>query len=149
MILHQFAIGDLSATTVYEGISGLSKGYITFDQSDSFHPSPTRQIVEYQWIFDVNPNDPQSDFDAIDWGSLSSGSSTIYGTPIWKGSDPDAYPTMQYMLAGTYFAALRVIDDNSMPKTDVFLSSQITVLEGTEPTYQVNSVNGFFFQYES
>ena len=49
------AIGSIDPTTVYDGASGPTKGWVTFSHSQSYHPSPQRTIVRYIWLFDVDP----------------------------------------------------------------------------------------------
>ncbi len=121
------AQGAASPSVVTEGTSGPGNGVVTFSHKDSYHPGGIyKQIIDYQWLFDVP--DPQN----INWNSYNMGQGGIpdghYSSDgkAWHGMDPNAKPIYTYYFAGTYHAALRVVDNNVPGKTDIMVV-EITV----------------------
>lgn len=86
---------------------------ITFDASLSYHGSPERHIVNYEWDFDYSPG---AGFvtDAI-------GSSVISHT---------------YLAIGVHSTALRVRDDNVPPKSDIQVSTVTVSFTNVAPVSQ-------------
>lgn len=123
LILRPVAMGSASPLTVMEGCYGEGNGTVTFGHANSFHLDPSGQIAEYQWVFDMPPG---FDWNSVNWSAIPDGSYSADGK-AWRGTDPNATPTYQYSLLGTYTAALRVVDNNNPAKTDVFKTA-ITAL---------------------
>ena len=119
------AVGTASPMQVLEGCVGADFGRVTFNHQGSYHLSPSRQIIDYQWLFEVaNPDDPG--FDAVDWGSIPDGAYSADGR-AWHSSQANATPVHSYQSHGTFTAALRVVDDNDEPKDDILVIAGIEV----------------------
>ena len=119
------AAGSASPMQVLEGCVGGDAGKVTFSHASSCHLSSTGRIVDYQWLFDVpDPNNPN--FDAVNWAAIPDGGTSADGK-AWHSASRDALPVYRYTTAGTCNAALRVVDDNVPPKTDVFVIAGIIV----------------------
>lgn len=107
------AVAAADPLTVTEGCAGSPQGRVTFTHDTSFHPSPSRQIVLYQWDVDSS--------DGLSWES---------GTADYETTDRNAPIVHTYNVEGSYTATLRVIDDGVSAKaaTDTVA---ITVLPST------------------
>ena len=95
------AIAAANPPEVTEGCAGGNNGRVTFDHSDSFHPSDSDRIVAFQWDVDSrnglwwdNNNDP--DYNG-------------------RGDGPGSY-VYTYQRAGVYTATLRVVDTGGQTK---------------------------------
>jgi len=119
-------------------IGGPTDGRVTFGHSPSYHPSATRNILVYQWQFDVDPaNVDWSDFPA----ALPDGQRQVWitndaGQRIgWMTDDPNAQAVWVYEQpapgAAPYRAALRVVDDTPAPEgpLDNMVLSHIRIQE--------------------
>ncbi|MDY0062853.1 MAG: hypothetical protein RBU45_23795, partial [Myxococcota bacterium] len=120
----------VSATTVDEGCQGAAFGKVTFQHKDSYHLSPKRKIVEYQWLFETVAAPTNATFDAVPWGSVVADAPDL-ARKAYKTASKDAAPIWQYLAAGTYHAALRVKDDsvdasgNPAPKYNIYVIKNV------------------------
>jgi len=128
------AVGTAQPMVVLEGCVGAASGRVTFNHQNSYHLSANRHVAEYQWLFDVD--DPENpDFGVVDWSTIPDGGYGLDGK-AYRTTIRDATPVYQYLHEGTYHAALRVVDSNPSPKTNVVAISGIRVTrqEAIAPT---------------
>ncbi len=123
------AVGDVSPGTVTEGCMGGGTGQVNLTHGDSFHPSPSRSIVAYQWDMDNS--------DGYSWDS---------GSADYETNDPVQVFTHTYLTHGTYVATLRVVDDGSPPRTDA-TSFTVNVLQATNAPPAVNAAGPYILHW--
>ena len=93
------AIAEANPPEVTEGCAGGNAGRVTFDHSDSFHPSADQRIVAYQWDVDAS--------DGLWWDT---GRDPDFVSPDGQGNLVDNW-TYRYLRTGNYTATLRVVDN--------------------------------------
>lgn len=91
------AVGTAQPLQVTAGCAGGNAGRVTFDHSQSFHPSPSSRIVSWQW--DV---DRQNGL----WWETNANPDFNTG-----GANPEPTFVHTYLQAGNYTATLRVVDN--------------------------------------
>ncbi|MCB9547572.1 MAG: PKD domain-containing protein [Myxococcales bacterium] len=91
------AIAHVQPPEVTEGCAGGNNGRVTFDHSDSFHPSPSSRIVSWQWDVDAR--------NGLWWETRAN---PDFST---GGANPEPTFTYTYQAAGDYTATLRVVDN--------------------------------------
>jgi PKD repeat protein len=90
------AIGTAQPREVTAGCAGGNNGQVTFDHSQSFHPSPSSRILTWQWDVDSR--------NGLWWATNAN--------PDFNTAGANPLPTFQYtyLQAGDYTATLRVVD---------------------------------------
>ena len=106
------AVAAVSPSTVTEGCAGGGAGWVSFSHDGSFHPGQG-SVVDHRWVFDT----AETSFEDVDWAAIPDDGSSADGL-AWHSSDPGAVAQHQYMAAGFYTAALRVVDDQAPAATD-------------------------------
>lgn len=125
------AVPEASAMIVIEGCAGGINGKVEFRHDGSVCNNPERQIIDYQWIFELT-GDESSAFNAYDWGGIPSGEFSSDGK-AWHSSEKDAHVIYTFLSAGEYKVALRVLNDNpGGPETDI---GTLTITVTESPNY--------------
>lgn len=130
------ALGQATPLTTSMSCVGQQAGRVTFDHTSSYHLDEARTIREYQWIFE-GATGLAADFTASDWAAIPLNGSDPTKR-LWRGDGRGKLPVHVYAQAGRFDAALRVIDDASPPREDIFLLRGIEVLaqEALPPAVQ-------------
>jgi hypothetical protein len=119
------AVGTAQPMDLLEGCDEPGQGIITFSHANSYHTSELHKIVDYQWLFDVvGPIDQK--FDEINWSEVADNGYSLDGKAFHTTS-VDMKPVYTYFKAGTYTAALRVVDNSNPSISNLDLISGIHV----------------------
>ncbi len=125
------AVGAATPSTAVEGCAGGTNGKITFSHSGSYHADPGLSILDYQWIFDTVASPTDTNFGSYNWAGMANGAYSADGKAFHTTSK-DATPVYTYLSSGTYYAALRVVDNDSPTQTNIFV---ITLVITDQPEY--------------
>ena len=119
------AVGNAEPMEIAEGCQGGDFGKVTFTHSGSYHLSPPPiEIEDYQWLFDVgDPPNPDWRDDAF-WEAIPDNGYSL-DKKAFHTSSRDNAAVYTYLSAGTYNAALRVVDKHG--KTNVYFITGIKV----------------------
>jgi hypothetical protein len=120
------AAGIASPMEVLAGCAGSNNGKVNFSHQLSFHESPNRAIAQYQWIFGTPASVTNDYFNQYDWSNIAPDNFSSDGK-AYRTASKDQTVTYRFNNPGTFNAALRVVDDNSPPKTNIYLIKNITV----------------------
>ncbi|MBM4319362.1 MAG: PKD domain-containing protein, partial [Deltaproteobacteria bacterium] len=135
------AIGSATPLQVVEGCSGVQQP-VSFRHELSYHQSPQRVMVEYQWIFGTADKGAGESWNAY-FNRIFGATPQIVPDPTaldpldeyvtaggevigWHGRDRLRLPGKVWERAGVYTAALRIVDDKGI--TNVTTVEGITVV---------------------
>ncbi len=138
------ALPEANTTEVVEGCVGDTYGKVTFVHNKSICFDSERKVIDYQWIFKLE-GDPASAFDSYDWAGIPE-DEISYDGKAFHTSNSDISIVYTYLSAGNYTAALRVVNDDLIPATDID-SIQITVLK-SDNLPPVADANGAYILYQ-
>ncbi|MDY0062392.1 MAG: PKD domain-containing protein, partial [Myxococcota bacterium] len=144
------AAGAATPLKVDEGCQGGGFGKITFTHAQSYHLSQSRQIVDYQWLFDAPAVPTKADFEQVTWtgaGALPNDSYDL-AKKAFHTTSKDMAPVWTYLSAGSYNAALRVKDDNDPPKYNIYVISNLEVLPQLDAPPSANALGPYVISEE-
>lgn len=153
------AMASALPMTVTAGCTGGENGKVTFSHASSYHLSPSKTIVDYQWIFETT--DPAwMMFSSVDWASIPDGGFSADGKAFHTTNRYNT-PFYRYNLPGSYNVALRVIDNGTPFNSSISEIKGITVTSpvpqnpavDTGGPYEINeeeglTLSGSFINYE-
>jgi hypothetical protein len=123
------AVGSANPSTVLEGCATSTSGKVTFSHGDSFHLSPNRDIIDFQWLFDVPPEQANAAFNNYNWGTIANGGYSADGK-AFHTNNRESPAVYTYNQRGTYYAALRILDNNNPAKSNIDV---LTITVNTMP----------------